>query len=65
MNPDLISSYIPPKIINLDAVIPILMHFYSLISNWSIASFMKCDLINDVKLFRTVYNFDSIQSDAV
>ena len=36
-------------------VIPILMHFCSLSSNWSVASHIKCDIINDFKLFPTVY----------
>ena len=46
-------------------VIPILMGFYSLDSNWSVASCikphkcvghqMKCDVINGIKLFPTVY----------
>ena len=55
-------SVIPPKIKVLNKVIPILMCFYCLISNWSIASRtkgvhhqMKCDAINDFKLFLTVY----------
>ena len=43
-------------------VIPILMCFSSFVSNWSIASRIKphviqrCDIINDVKLFPTVYH---------
>ena len=49
----------------LNKVIPILMHLYSLVSNLSFASRKKphkavphptkCDVINDVKLFPTVY----------
>ena len=60
-----IYDYIPPQIKILNMVIPILMGFYSLTSNWSVASCikphkcvghqMKCDIINDVKLFLTVY----------
>ena len=60
-----ISDDIPPHIKILNMVIPILMRFYSLVSNWSVASSikppkgvrnqMKRDVINDVKLFPTVY----------
>ena len=60
-----ISDEIPPQMKNLNMVIPILMRFYSLVSNWSVASSikppkgvrnqMKRDVINDVKLFPTVY----------
>ena len=60
-----ISDDIPPQMIILNTVIPILMRFYSLVSNWSVASRIKpykgvrhptkCDVINDVKLFPTVY----------
>ena len=60
-----ISDDIPPKLKILNMVIPILMSFYSLVSNWSIASRikpyksvrfqMKCDVIDDIKLFPTVY----------
>ena len=60
-----ISDHIPPQIKILNMVIPIIMLLYSLVSNWSIASCikphigvchqMKCDVINDVKLFPTVY----------
>ena len=69
----------PPLMKILNMVIPILMRFYSLVSNWSVASRIKpykgvrhstkCDVINDVKLFPTVYPgytvamFDVIQSD--
>ena len=59
-----ISDDIPPQIKILNLVIPILMRFYSLISNWSVASRiqphkcvryqMKRDIINAVKLFSTV-----------
>ena len=74
-----ISEDIPPQMKILNMVIPILMRFYNLVSNWSVASRIKphkgvlhptkCDLINDVKLFPTVYHrilsqiFDVIQSD--
>ena len=56
-----ITDDIPPQMKILDMVIPILMHFCSLISNMSVASFIKPhlvqkrDLINDVKLFATIY----------
>ena len=60
-----ISDDISPQIKILNMVIPILMRFYSLVSNWSVASHIKpykgvrrptkCDVINDVKLFLTVY----------
>ena len=59
----------PNKILNM--VIPILMRFCSLISNWSVASSIhptKCDVINDVKLFDRISQdilyiiFDIIQS---
>ena len=63
---ELISDDIPPQIKILNMVIPILMRFYSLVSNWKVASSiktpkgvrhqMKCDVINDVKLFLTVYH---------
>ena len=62
---DSISHDIPPQIKILNMVIPILMCFYRLVYNWSVASRikphkgvhhqMKCDVINDVKLFPTVY----------
>ena len=60
---DCISDNIPPQMKILNMVISILMHFYNLVSNWSVASrkkphkayVMKCDVINDVKLFPTVY----------
>ena len=71
-----LSDDLHPQIKNLNMVIPILMCFYSLASNWSVASRIKphkgvChpikyDIINDVKLFPTGYivaNFDVIQSD--
>ena len=67
----------PNETVNM--VIPILMSFYSLVSNWSVASRIKphkgvchptkCHIINDVKLFLTVYHsilsqlFYIIQSD--
>ena len=60
-----ISDDIPPKMKVLNMVMPILMRFYSLVSNWSVASHIKphkgvrhptkCDVINDVKLFPKVY----------
>ena len=37
------------KILNM--VIPILMRFWSLGSNWSIARRIKCDVIYDIELF--------------
>ena len=75
-----ISEDISPQMKILNMVIPILMSFYSLVSNWSVASRIKlhkvvchptkCDIINDVKLFLTVYGriycckfFDGNQSD--
>ena len=68
-----ISDDIPPRMKILNMVIPILMCFYKLFSNWSVASRIKprkgvrrrtkYDTINDVKLFPTVANFDVIQSD--
>ena len=45
-----ISDGIPPQIKTLNIVIPILMHFCSFVSNWSVA------LINDIKQFLTVYH---------
>ena len=52
-----ISDDIHPQIKILNMVIHILMHFCSLASNWSVESCVKpkCDVINDVKLFQTVY----------
>ena len=60
-----ISEDIPPQAKILNMVIPILMSFYNLVSNWSAASSIKThhgirhptkgDVINDVKLFPTVY----------
>ena len=58
---DRISNNIPSlmKILNM---VPILMHLCSFISNWSVCKLhkaarhpMKCDIIYDIKLFRTVY----------
>ena len=52
-----ISDDIPPQMNILNMVIPILMHFCSLISNFSVKAARhptKCDVINDVKLFPTV-----------
>ena len=61
-----ISDDIPPQMKVLNMVIPILMRFYSLVSNWNVTSRIKpykgvrhstkCDVINDVKLFPTVYH---------
>ena len=48
----------PPKMRILNMVIPILMYFCSFVSNWSVAARHPaiCDVINDVKLFPTVYH---------
>ena len=61
-----ISDDIPPQMKILNMVIPILIHFYSLVSNWSGAICIKphkgvryptkYDVINDIKLFQTVYH---------
>ena len=61
-----ISVDIPPRMKILNMVIHILMRFYSLVSNWSVASRIKpykgerhsakCDVINDIKLFATEYH---------
>ena len=40
-----ISSDIPPQMIILNMVVPILMCFYSLISNWRVASRTKAYVI--------------------
>ena len=52
-----ISDDIPPQMKILNMVIPILMHFCSLISNWSVASRIKPqgDVIDNIKLFPTAY----------
>ena len=52
-----ISIDIPPQMKILNMVISNLMHFCSLISNWSVASCipMKGDLYDDLRLFPTVY----------
>ena len=60
-----ISDDIPSQIKILNMVIPVLMRFYRLFSNWSVESCIKshngvrhatkCDVIIDVKLFQTVY----------
>ena len=52
-----ISDDIPPQIKLLNMVIPILMHYGSFHSNWSVAAHhpTKCGVINDIKLFPTVY----------
>ena len=55
---DRISDDIPPQMHISNMVIPILMHLCSLISNLAIQGAchpMQCDVINDVKLFPTVY----------
>ena len=67
-----ISDDIPPQMKMLNMLIPILMHFCSFILNLTIRnSWMKGDVVNDVKLFSTVYRisqdillqiFDVIQS---
>ena len=47
VNSERISLYdIPPQIKILNTVIPILMHFCSFVSNWSIASRIKPDFIS-------------------
>ena len=61
-----ISDDIPFQLKVLNIFIPIQMHFYSLLSNWRIASHIKphkgichstkCDVFNDFKLFQTVYH---------
>ena len=61
-----ISDNIPPQMKVLNMVIPILMHFYNFLSNWSVASGIKphksvhnptkCDVINDFKLLPIVYH---------
>ena len=54
-----ISDDIPPQMKILNMVIPILMHFCSFVSNCSCASRiqpMKRDIIDDVKLYLTVYH---------
>ena len=54
---DRISDNIPPQMKILNMVIPVLMHFCSFVSNWSIESNIKliCDVINNIKLVPTVY----------
>ena len=62
-----ISNDIPPQMKILNMVSPILMRFYSHVSNWGIESCKKprkgvphptkCDVINDIKIFPTVANF--------
>ena len=70
-----ISDDMPPQMKILNMVIPILMHFCSFVPNWSVKPHKaagqpaRCDVINDVKLFPTVYRriyclkFLVIQSD--
>ena len=60
-----ISDNITPQMKILNTVISVLMRFYILVSNLSVASHKKphkgvchptkCDVINDVKLFPTVF----------
>ena len=61
---DCISDDRPPQMKILNMVIPILMHYCSFVSNWSVTSGIKrrdsecptkCDVINNVKLFPTLY----------
>ena len=58
---DRISEDIPPQMKIFNMVIPILMHFCSFASNWSVASRIKLhviqrnEIIIDVKLFPTVF----------
>ena len=57
---DCICDDIPLQMKVLNMVIPNLMHFCSLISNWSAATHInpyviaKCDIINGINLFPTV-----------
>ena len=67
---DRISEDIPPQMKIFNMLIPILMCFYNLVSNWSFASCIKLhkgvrhptknDVINDVKLFSTVHVYRRI-----
>ena len=52
-----ITDYIPPKMKSLNMINPILMHVCSFVSKlYKAASHpTKCDVINDIKLFPTVY----------
>ena len=57
-----ISDDIPRQMKNLNMVISILMHFFSFVSKKELCKphnaahhLMKCDIINDVELFSTVY----------
>ena len=56
---DRISDDIPSQMKILNMVIPILLHFCNFVSNWkpnNAAPYpTKCDAINDVKMFPTVY----------
>ena len=72
-----ISDDIPPQMEILNMVIPILMHFYYFVSNLSNLNRNIIHVIDDIKLFQTVYRriyccilpdilsqiFDVIQSD--
>ena len=67
---DRISDDIPPQMRNLNMVIPIQMHYCSLSRIGTLQASchpMKCDIINDVKLFLTdtVQIVDILQSDVV
>ena len=72
-----ISDGKPPQMKILNMIIPILMRFYSLVSNWSITSCIKpykgicqskkCDIINDISITQDILSqiFDVIQSNFV
>ena len=55
---DFIPYNLPPQMKLLNMVIHILMYFCSFVSNWGEAAHYptKCDIINDVKVFQTVYS---------
>ena len=61
---DCISEDIPPQMKILNMVIPILIQFCSLVSNWSIASCTvachptKCDVITEVKLYQASHRLE-------
>ena len=54
-----IFNHIAPQMKILNIAIPILMHFCSLVSNWSVENCIKLDvirhIINDIKQFPTIY----------
>ena len=52
---DHLSNDIPPQMENLKMDIPILMHFCSCKPYKASRHPMKCGVINDIKLFATVY----------